>query len=82
MNCDIITAFLLKKPDEEIFMVQPEGFERREMKEKIVYRLLRLIYELKQAFRIWNIRLHEFLIKIGFKRFNTDICLYVNTELT
>ena len=29
---------------------------------------------------MWNIQLHEFLIKIGFKRSNVDTCLYVNTE--
>ena len=75
---DVITAFLLGLLDEEIFMVQPEGFERQGMKAKMVCRLLRSIYGLKQASRVWNIQLHEFLIKIGFKRSNADTCLYVN----
>jgi len=47
----------------------------------MVCRLLRLIYGLKQASHVWNIQLHEFLIKIGFKRSNAETCLYVNTEL-
>ena len=75
---DVITAFLLGKLDEEIFMMQPEGFERQGMKMKMVCRLLRSLYGLKQASRVWNIQLHEFLIKIGFRRSNADTCLYVN----
>jgi Reverse transcriptase (RNA-dependent DNA polymerase). len=78
---DVITAFLLGKLDEEIFMIQPEGFERQGMKGKMVCRLLRSLYGLKQASRVWNIQLHEFLIKIGFKRSNADTCLYINSEL-
>jgi hypothetical protein len=78
---DVITAFLLGKLDEEIYMAQPEGFERRGMKGKMVCRLLRSLYGLKQASRVWNIQLHEFLIKIGFKRSNADTCLYVNSDL-
>ena len=77
---DVITAFLLGKLDEEIFMTQPEGFERRGMKMKLVCKLLRSLYGLKQASRVWNIQLHEFLVKIGFKRSNADTCLYVNSE--
>lgn len=79
---DVITAFLLGKLDEEIFMVQLEGFERQGAKGKMVCRLLRSIYGLKQASRVWNIQLHEFLIKIGFKRSNADTCLYVNAKLS
>ena len=78
---DVITAFLLGKLDEEIYMMQPEGFERQGMKTKMVCRLLRSLYGLKQASRVWNIQLHEFLIKIGFRRFNADTCLYVNDDL-
>src|SRR5579859_352070 len=51
------------------------------MKGKMVCKLLRSLYGLKQASRVWNIQLHEFLIKIGFKRSNADTCLYINTEL-
>ena len=51
------------------------------MKERMVGRLLRSLYGLKQASRVWNTQLHEFLIKIGFKRSNADTCLYVNSNL-
>jgi Reverse transcriptase (RNA-dependent DNA polymerase) len=79
---DVITAFLLGKLDEEIFMMQPEGFERQGMKTKMVCRLLRSLYGLKQASRVWNMQLHEFLVKIGFRRSNADTCLYVNVEIS
>jgi len=77
---DVITAFLLRKLDEEIFMMQPEGFEREGVKAKMVCKLLRSLYGLKQASRVWNMQLHEFLIKIGFIRSNPDTCLYVNDQ--
>jgi len=77
---DVITAFLLGKLDEEIFMMQPEEFEKQGMKRKMVCKLLRSLYGLKQASRVWNIQLHEFLIKIGFKRSNADTCLYVSSK--
>jgi len=79
---DVITAFLLGKLTEEIFMTQPEGFERQGMKAKMVCRLLRSLYGLKQASRVWNMQLHEFLLKIGFRRSNADTCLYVNVEIS
>ena len=79
---DVITAFLLGKLDGEIFMMQPEGFERQGLKAKMVCRLLRSLYGLKQASRVWNMQLHEFLLKIGFRRSNADTCLYVNVEIS
>jgi len=79
---DVITAFLLGKLDGEIFMMQPEGFERQGLKAKMVCRLLRSLYGLKQASRVWNMQLHEFRIKIGFRRSNADTCLYVNVGIS
>ena len=75
---DVITAFLLGKLDEEIYMAQPEGFVAKGMKAGMVCRLLRSIYGLKQASRVWNRRLHRFLIRIGFIQSKADPCLYVN----
>lgn len=51
------------------------------MKAKLVCKLLRSLYGLKQASCVWNIQLHEFMTKISFKRSNADTCLYVNDEL-
>jgi hypothetical protein len=77
---DVITAYLLGKLDEEIYMVQPGGFIKVGMKRNIVCRLLRSRYGLKQAARVWNQKIHAFLVKIGFVRSAADPCLYVDVK--
>jgi transposase InsO family protein len=77
---DVITAYLLGKLDEEIYMMQPEGFEKMGMKRNMVCRLLRSLYGLKQAARVWNQKIHAFLLKIGFARSHADPCLYVDAK--
>ena len=54
---DVITAYLLEELDEEIYMMQPEGFIQMEKKQNMVCRLLRSLYGLKQAGRTWNQRI-------------------------
>ena len=49
---DVKTAFLYGKLDEEIYMQQPEGFVQKGHK-KLVLRLNRAIYGLKQAALAW-----------------------------
>ena len=49
---DVKTAFLYGKLDEELYMLQPQGFLEKG-KEKLVWRLNRAIYELKQAALAW-----------------------------
>ena len=65
---DVITAYLLGILDEEIYMVQPEGFVRTRMKRNLMYQLLRSLCGLKQAAHVWNQKIHVFVIKIGFVR--------------
>jgi len=77
---DVITAYLLRKLNEEIYMAQPEGFVATGMKARTVCRLLRSIYGLKQAARVWNQKIHAFLVKIGFVRSSADPCLYIDTK--
>lgn len=71
---DVKCAFLNGKISEEIYMVQPEGFEQ---KEGLVCHLNRSLYGLKQASRAWNERFHAFVGKQGFKRGLSDQCLYM-----
>jgi hypothetical protein len=53
---DVITAYLLGKLDEEIYMMQPERF----VNGNAVCRLLRSLYGLKQAAHVWNLKIHAF----------------------
>ena len=72
---DVKTAFLYGVLDEEIYMQQPEGFVVSG-REQEVCRLIKIIYGLKQASRVWNIKFNEFLVKFGLKRSQADPCIY------
>ena len=48
MGVDVRTAYLYGKPDEEIYMCQPEGFIARGQESKVI-KLQRALYSLKQA---------------------------------
>lgn len=81
MQFDVSTAFLYGELDENIFMRQPEGFEDGTNR---VCHLKRSLYGLKQAPRCWNKRFAEYLLKLGFKRSDSDPCLFIqrkNSEL-
>jgi hypothetical protein len=65
---DVITAYLLGKLDEDIYMMQPEGFVKLGMKKDMVCRLLCSLYRLKQAAQVWNLKIHIFLVKVGFRQ--------------
>ena len=77
---DVITTSLLGILDEEIYMVQPEGFVKTGMKRNLVCRILRSLYGLKQVACVWNQKIHAFLIKIGFVRSSADPSLYVDAK--
>jgi hypothetical protein len=51
--------------DEEVFVTQPPDFEVRGEKNK-VYQLKKTLYSLKEAPRVWNKRIDEFLVLHGF----------------
>ncbi|GJT41301.1 retrotransposon protein, putative, ty1-copia subclass [Tanacetum coccineum] len=62
---DIKTAFLNGYLDEDIYMVQPEGFVDPNHPRKVC-KLQRSIYGLKQASRSWNKRFDEEIKRFGF----------------
>ncbi|CAI7873947.1 unnamed protein product [Closterium sp. NIES-53] len=61
---DVKTAFLYGVVDEEIYMKQPEGYDDGS---RLVCRLNKAIYGLKQAPSCWYVRLVEGLEALGFK---------------
>jgi hypothetical protein len=72
---DVKTAFLYGELEEEIYMLQPEGFAETG-KENLVSRLNKSLYGLKQAPRCWYKRIDSFIISLGYNRFSSDYCTY------
>jgi hypothetical protein len=75
-SLDVKSAFLYGPLAEEIYMEQPIGFFIKG-KEHLVLRLLRAIYGLKQAARVWWIELDRSLKEFGFKRLYADAGIFV-----
>uniref|UniRef100_A0A2N9EW40 Integrase catalytic domain-containing protein n=1 Tax=Fagus sylvatica TaxID=28930 RepID=A0A2N9EW40_FAGSY len=73
---DVKTAFLHGDLEEEIYMVQPEGFEAKG-KEHKVCRLKKSLYGLKQAPRQWYKKFDSFMVGQGYTRTDADHCMYV-----
>ena len=72
---DVKIAFLHGDLHEEIYMVQPEGFEEKG-KEHLVCKLKKSLYGLKQAPREWYQKFDAFIRSHGFRRSEIDHCLY------
>ncbi|WVZ98064.1 hypothetical protein U9M48_043546 [Paspalum notatum var. saurae] len=75
---DVKTAFLNDHLEEEIYMLQPEGFEKKR-KENMVCKLNRSIYGLKQASRQWYILFDNAITSYGFLMTEGDHCIYNKT---
>ena len=74
---DVETAFLNEELDEEIYIRQPQGYERGDTAK--VCLLKKALYGLKQAARAWIKKLEAVLITAGFRPTDADPCLYVGT---
>ena len=78
---DVKSAYLYPKIKEEIYLEQPQGFEKFDEKgSKLVCRLNKSIYGLKQAAKIWYEELATFHIQQNFKRSKNDYCLFPKIE--
>ncbi|CAA0823453.1 cysteine-rich RLK (RECEPTOR-like protein kinase) 8 [Striga hermonthica] len=71
---DVKTAFLHGDLEEEIYMVQPEGYKENDQQ---VCHLKKSLYGLKQAPRQWYRKFDNFMLEIGYSRCNADHCCYV-----
>ncbi|GMF42168.1 unnamed protein product [Phytophthora fragariaefolia] len=75
---DVKTAFLNGYLEEEIYMVQPEGFTIPG-KGHLVCKLLKSLYGLKQAPRVWYQSLSVFLESLGFQKLIKNSCVFKRT---
>ncbi|KAL9273860.1 Retrovirus-related Pol polyprotein from transposon TNT 1-94-like protein, partial [Drosera capensis] len=73
---DVKTAFLHGDLEEEIYMVQPEGFVISG-KEHLVCKLKKSLYGVKQAPRQWYKKFDSFMVGHGYKRTAADHCVYI-----
>lgn len=70
---EISNVFFLGELSDEIYMDQPECYNDGSGK---VCKLLKSIYGLKQASRVWNIKLTNVLMTAGYKRSQLDPCIF------
>jgi Reverse transcriptase (RNA-dependent DNA polymerase) len=76
-HVDIKTAFLhgVLPESETVFMEQPPGFEAPGQ-EDWVMKLMKSLYGMKQASRIWNKTFHKTVSSLGFRRLACEWCVY------
>jgi len=74
---DVKTAFLNGFLEEDIYMEQPEGYRLKGEGRKLVCKLNRSLYGLKQSPRVWNRTFDKFLVELGFSRCLGDEATYV-----
>lgn len=74
-HLDVKSAFLNGNLEEEVYVMQPIGFEKNNQPGK-VYRLFKALYGLRQAPRAWNSRLDKYLKELGFKRCANEYAVY------
>ncbi|KAF0688449.1 hypothetical protein As57867_019867, partial [Aphanomyces stellatus] len=72
---DVVTAFLYGVMKEVVYCVVPEGVELDGDFDCL--ELVKAIYGLKQASRVWNETFDEYVCSIGFQVSAYDPCLYI-----
>jgi hypothetical protein len=74
---DVKTAFLhgVLPENETMYMEQPPGFEASG-KEDWVMKLMKSIYGMKQASRVWNRTFDKAVKAWGFERLSSEWCIY------
>ena len=75
---DVPNAFLNSPIDRPVYMYPPKGFKMPKGKEDHVWELLKCLYGLKQASRMWRSTFHDFLVDdLGMKQVHVETCVYI-----
>ena len=75
---DVTNAFTQSEIDTEIYVEPPKGFEVKGKDGKpMLLKLVKSLYGTKQASRLWQLKLRDFLIELGFTNSTQDPCLFV-----
>ena len=78
---DVNSAYLNADIDTEIYVEQPKGFIKTDKSgRKLVWKLKKSLYGLKQSGRNWNNLLHKCLIDENFNQSLADTCVYTKFE--
>ena len=79
---DVDNAYLNGEIDATLYMKQPQGFVDPRYPDTSVWvcQLLKGLYGLKQAGNIWNAAVHAYLLEIGFRRADADLCIYTKSH--
>lgn len=72
---DVKSSFLNGELKEEVYVSQPEGFVIKG-KEKMVYKLQKALYGLRQAPRAWYSKINQHFLRLGFERSTNEPTLY------
>jgi len=76
---DFTTAYLNGEIDADVYMKQPAGYVDAEHPDWVCH-LKKGLYGLKQGGRLWNNKLNDYLLSIGFSRSKADSCMYTRHE--
>ena len=74
---DVDNAYLNSDLEEEVYMELPPGFPVTMRTRRMVLRLRKGLYGLKQSARIWNQRFAGEVKKMGFKPISADKCIFI-----
>nr|GFC05517.1 putative ribonuclease H-like domain-containing protein [Tanacetum cinerariifolium] len=73
---DVKSAFLYSTIDEEVYVMQPPGFQDPEFPDRL-YKVEKAMYGLHQAPRAWYGTLSKYLLDNGFQRDTIDQTLFI-----
>jgi len=81
MHLDVVTAFLNPEiDDDDIYSTLPDGWPEGLNAPKIILRLRKALYGVKQAPRLWHNDINAFLLSLGFTQSSADPNLYLRSD--